>query len=355
MCRTISRLVVLVFFFAGSLSAQKPQSGDPPKSSNKQTPDTSNSGETTRQDIGILQATAEAAAKSAKEQTWFRGTRDALLLWDYVSAKTPSEQDRAGFALGTSFSQSLFLGEFDPAFPWAGLVVAVAERAGLLQKTEIEKMEDNAYLNGFVTPEPVPTLNSSDGMVIESQLVSDSSAPPNGITIDTQILPNASNNGIEIEAPSIPISIESSLVPTEEGTSGGRQSTYVSSGRHGGFSLDNFLSDLMPWLEFGAQVAQTIDNVQSQVGTQQRAANKPNSNDPCANISHNNIVYAVGCTGKPVTPTGPSPEQLAAQQLVKEIKNPPPAQGGGVTCSQVGTGPSGLPIIQCVGNPNFPH
>lgn len=216
-------------------------------------------------------------------------------------------------------------------------------------------MEDNAYLNGFVAPDPVPTLDSSGGMVIDSHLVPDSSAPANGITIETGVIPNPSSDGIAAEAPSAPISIEISLVPTEEGTSGGRQSTYVSSGGHRGFSLDNFLSDLMTWLEFGAQVAQTIDNAQRQVGTQQRAANKPNSNDPCANISHNTMVYGVGCTGKPVTPTGPSPEQLAAQQLVKEIKNPPPAQGGGVTCSQVGTGPSGLPIIQCVGNPNLPQ
>ncbi len=354
MWRTLAWLVLTLFLTAGSLFSQPSQSGAPTTSSNKQTPDTSNSGETTRKDAGVLQGIAKAAAKSTEEKAWFDGTGKALLLWNYLSAQTPSEEDRAAFEFGISASQSLFLGDFDP-FLQAGLIVAFADRVGLLPKTELEKMEDNAYLYGFVTPEPVSILNSSAGIVIDSQLVSDSSAPPNGITIDTQVLPNASNDGIEIEAPSAPISIESSPVPTEEGTPGGRQSTYVSSGRHRGFSLDNFLSDLMPWLEFGAQVAQTIDNVQSQVGTQQRAANKPNSNDPCANISHNTIVYAVGCTGKPVTPTGPSPEQLAAQQLAKEIKNPPPAQGGGVTCYQVGTGPSGLPIIQCVGNPNFPH
>src|ERR1035441_9618003 len=189
----------------------------------------------------------------------------------------------------------------------------------------------------FNSPGPVDSgaLNSSNGTVIESLLVSDSSPPANGITIETpQFVANPSPDGIEVSAPSAPISIDSNLEANGEDASGGRQSTYLSSGSHRGFSLDKFLSDLMPWLEFGAQVAQTIDNVQSQVRTQQPAAIRPKSNDPCANISHNTIVYAVGCTGKPATPT----QKLSGG---KTPPNQPPSQGpapptqncsGGICC-----------------------
>jgi hypothetical protein len=203
MCRTLTWLVLTLFLSGGWLFSQVSQSGNPPASSNKQTPPDST--ETTRQDVGILQALAEATAKSAKEKTWFQGTGNLVLLWDYWTAKTSSEENLAGFALDTSLSQQLFLEDSDPALAVADLVVAGAERAGLLQKTEIEKIEDNAYLNGFVTPGPIPTLNPANGIVIDDiQLVSDSSPPPNGITIDTAIVPNPSNDGMEAKVPPPP-------------------------------------------------------------------------------------------------------------------------------------------------------
>lgn len=91
MCRTFSWLFVLVLFSAASLSAQKPQSGDPPTPSNGQAPGNPSSSEKTKRDVGVLQGIAEATAKSTEEKEWFDGTGKALLLWNYLSAKTLSE------------------------------------------------------------------------------------------------------------------------------------------------------------------------------------------------------------------------------------------------------------------------
>jgi hypothetical protein len=84
--------------------------------------------------------------------------------------------------------------------------------------------------------------DSPAGIVIESQLVSDSSTPTNGITIEAQFLPNPSNDTIEAEAPIAPISIESNLIP--DPPSGATDSLSTGSGSH--FDWGGFLSDALP-------------------------------------------------------------------------------------------------------------
>jgi len=273
MSRTRTWLMLTLFLSGGWLFSQTP-----PTSSNNQTPDASNSAETTRQDVGILHALADATEKSAEGQTRVKGFGNGLLLWDYWSAKTLSEEDRAGFALGTSLSQQLFL-EDDPALAWLGLIAPVAERAGLLQKTEIEKMEDNAYLNGFVTPEPVLTPISSGGTVINIQLVSDSPQPTNGITIEPpQFVANPSPDGIEVAAPSASTSIVSSLLPNPS-----RPMAISASSGGSHFDWAGFLSDVNDVFQAAAPIIESVQQAKQSANIQsQKTAPNPRTKVVCA-------------------------------------------------------------------------
>jgi hypothetical protein len=141
---------------------------------------------------------------------------------------------------------------------------------------------------GYSSTGPVDSgvQDSSGSIVIDSQLVS--SAPAHGITIETQAIPNPSNDGIEVEAPSTAISIESWLLPSN------LSGTVVVSPKRS--FLDKLADGVQIVGEISGQIYPAMEMAQGD-------ATKSNHKDPCSIISPGNIVYATGCTdssGKPV-------------------------------------------------------
>ena len=175
--------------------------------------------------LHILQGTFAVAASpegvAASTQGAAKLTGGVLVVSDYVRARSPAEELNALNAID-NFGWALVF-EPGPGFAWAGLATAVGKAAfPKLFQDPLDKMLNDAYLNGFTTPEPVlpyinnqPSLspNSSNSVTIETKLVADSPAPANSITIETGFVPDPSNDSTEAAAPSAPIVIVSSLLP----------------------------------------------------------------------------------------------------------------------------------------------
>lgn len=106
------------------------------------------------------------------------------------------------------------------------------------------RMQDMPSLNS-----PTTGGSGSGGIVIDTQLVSDSPAPTSGITIETQVLPNPSNDGIEAKAPVTPISIESSLSPNSP--SGSTRHSAKGGGAH--IDWAGVISDSLQILDAGVR------------------------------------------------------------------------------------------------------
>jgi hypothetical protein len=114
--------------------------------------------------------------------------------------------------------------------------------------------------------------NSSGITVIESQLVSDSPPPANGITIETpQFVANPSPDGIEAYAPSAPISIVGTLL-----ADGPSVPVPPTSGSHKTSFWENFangVSDFVQSDEFG----QVMQSFSQNIEQQRQLANAQNS------------------------------------------------------------------------------
>ncbi len=189
------------------------------------------------------------------------------------------------------------------------------------------------------------TPNSSNGIVIDNQLVSDSSAPAtNSITIETQSIANPSNDGIEAEAPVTPISIESSLLPDSPSVPTGH------SAKSGGAHIDwaGVISDSLQILDAGVRAYDALHTPAISIPPSPARATAPPSTNtlnrantaPPQKTSHNTSPH-LGTPGRGTPHPTPTPVPV----------NTPPSQNcsGGICCA-----PPSVPnpaAVACLNSP----
>jgi hypothetical protein len=191
--------------------------------------------------------------------------------------------------------------QIDSLFQTLGTTNGGADDTGNSQRAVDGQGRDISDLNG-VGPENLGALNSPNGILIDSQLVSDSSAPSNGIAIDTQFLSNSPNEqGVYADGA---VQISSELVDDQPSTGAsavdGSPLTQpaTASPTSGGFwqNLAQIgLFALQGYQAYNAAAHPAFAPASAQKRTTQSSAAKPKP----------------WCTGPP--------EQCAAMQLAKDL------------------------------------
>lgn len=144
------------------------------------------------------------------------------------------------------------------------------------------------------------TPNSSSGIAINSQLVSDSPPPANGITIQTQFALNPSNDSTVVEAPSAPISIESNLVSNSPSTAASPPEPWQPGSAER--PKQSFWDKFADGVQIAGEIAQGVE--------QARELARAGTSAPTSKASGNSAVCAAGY----VFNTG---KQAAVQQIAK--------------------------------------
>jgi hypothetical protein len=205
---------------------------------------------------------------------------------------------------------------------------------------------------------PTGTPSSSSGIVIESQLVSSPPAPVNGISIETQAVPNPSNDGIEAEAPKIPISIESSMSPDspsiapETGSPMGNSTSIPATGGGASGSGGNGWSTFFSALETAGQVINLA--IQTCQGFGSCQPQHPVATYPPLGAGSTPSVSTAGTSRKPNSPTpssGICPAGYHQNPAVLACLTAPFLSNGLPNyCDHVGGDPSAPYIPTCLSN-----